>query len=170
MNEHTEKIPFFSTLIRITLYAMVFLMASGGVTGCASKGPLLQKEVTLNILPEEKINNSKSLHLVIRTVSKKDFLIEEYDQIADLVYADPPDKSLIAYRVIVPGQESEIKVDTPVKTDVGIYGMFMEPGENWKVMLPDPVGEEYDIIVQDNTIKFIDKEKQSFWDRLKGIF
>lgn len=163
-----REVKVISTLIQATLFTVVLLTFFAGISGCARKGPAFQKTVTFNILPEEKINNSKSLHLVIRTVSKKSFIVEDYDEIADLIYAEPPDKSLLTYYVVMPGQEDEIKVEVPVETNMGIYGMFMEPGEKWKVLLQHPVGEEYDIIVEGNSIKLIDKKKQSFWEKLKG--
>jgi len=106
---------------------------------------------------------------VIRDVNKKSFLIEDYDEIADLVYTDPPEESLLSWHVVLPGRKKEITVEVPGKSDIGIYGMFTQPGENWKIMFERPLESEYEIIIQDNSLQY-KKEKNGFWKWLLGIF
>ena len=160
----------FLSRLNVTMVSiLVLLLIMGSLCGCAGNKIMLQKKITFSIMPDESSNNKRPLYVVIRKVNKKSFLIEDYDEIADLVYIDPPDESLLAWHVILPGKKEDIKVEIPGKTDVGIYAMFTQPEENWKIMLERPFWEEYEIIIQDNQIGYR-KVKNGFWVWLKGIF
>jgi len=159
-----------SKIIKVrTLGTLVMLLIMLSIFACAGNKPLLQKKITFCIKPDKSANNAQPLYIVIRDVNKKNFLIEDYDEIANLVYTDPPDKSLLIWHVVLPGRKKEITVEVPGKSDVGIYGMFTQPEENWKIMLERPLGSEYEIIIQDNSLKY-KKEKTGFWKWLIGIF
>ena len=162
-----SKVPFVELKITI-LSTLVLLLIAGSLCGCGGKKPLLQKHVTFRITPDADINNAQPVYLVIRKVNKTSFLVEDYDEVAKLVYADPPDDSLLAWKALLPGKKEEIKVAIPSESDVGIYGMFTQPDENWKIMIKSPLGSEYDIMIQDNRLKY--RGKGGFWTWLKGIF
>ena len=154
-------------MLRIAILSTLALMMIGGsLSGCGGK-PLLQSRVTFSITPDPGINNGQPLYVLIRKVNKKNFLIQDYDEIADLVYADPPDESLLGWQAILPGKKEEIKIETPNESDIGIYALFTRPDENWKLMIQRPLGSKYDIIVQDTGMKWA---KGGFWAWLKGLF
>lgn len=160
---------FHSRMKVRTLGILVVLLIMASICGCAGNKFLHQKKVTFCIKPDKSANNAQPLYIVIRDVDKKSFLIEDYDEIADLVYTDSPDESLLTWHVVLPGKKEEITVKVPGKSDVGIYGMFTQPEENWKIMFERPLEAEYEIIIQDNSLKY-KKEKKGFWKWLLGIF
>ena len=165
----TIKEVYFSRLKVMTLGTLIVLLIMVSIFGCAGNKPLLQKKVTFCINPDKSANNSQPLYIVIRDISKKSFLIEEYNEIADLVYTDPPSESLLTWHVVIPGRKEEITVEVPGKSDIGIYAMFTQPEENWKIMFERPLESEYEIIIQDNSLKY-KKEKNGFWKWLLEIF
>ncbi|WP_300671453.1 type VI secretion lipoprotein TssJ [Desulfoluna sp.] len=127
------------------LLMLVILMA---FCGCSNK-----KKITFHITSEPDINDGRPLYLVVREVNRKDFLIEYYDDIADMIYSDPDDESLLFWRMLLPGEKKKIKVLRPEKTEIGIYGMFTQPGNSWKLMIPSPYEKKYDIVVETNNIR-----------------
>ena len=153
----------------MTLGILVMLLIMVSICGCAGNKSQLHNKITFCIKPDKSANNAQPLYIVIRDVNKKNFLIEDYDEIADLVYADPQDESLLSWHVVIPGRKEEITVEVPSKSDVGIYGMFTQPEENWKIMFERPLESEYEIIIQDSSLKYR-KEKNRFWEWLIGIF
>jgi hypothetical protein len=152
-----------------TLGTLVVLLMIASIFGCAGNQFLNQKNVTFCIQPDKRANNAQPFYIVIRDVDKKSFLIEEYDDIADLVYTDSPDEHFLTWHVVLPGRKEEITVEVSGKSDLGIYSMFTQPGENWKMMFERPLEPEYDIIIQDNSLTY-KKEKKGFWKWLLGIF
>ncbi len=148
---------------------LVVLLIMASICGCGGNKFLHQKKVTFCIKPDKSANNAQPLYIVIRDVDKKSFLIEDYDEIADLVYTDSPDEGLLTWHVVLPGKKEEITVEVPGKSDLGIYGMFTQPEENWKIMFERPLEPEYEIIIQDNSLKY-KKEKNGFWKWLLEIF
>ena len=144
-----------------TVSTVALLLIIGSLAGCAGK------RITFRIVPDERANNAQPLCVVIREVNKKSFLIEDYDKIADLVYTDPPDESVLAWHVVLPGKKEAIKVKRPGDVDVGIYAMFTSPEEEWKIMLEQPLGSKYELIIQDNSLRY---RKRGFWTWLRGIF
>ena len=160
---------FHSRMKVRTLGILVVLLIMASICGCAGNKFLHQKKVTFCIKPDKSANNAQPLYIVIRDVDKKSFLIEDYDEIADLVYTDSPDESLLTWHVVLPGRKKEITVEVPGKSDLGIYAMFTKPEENWKIMFERPLEPEYEIIIQDNSLKY-EKEKNGFWKWLLEIF
>lgn len=147
MSKIVKEAPL-SRLKASTVSTLVLLLIMGSLCGCAGKG------ITFRIMPDESTNNGQPLYIVIREVNKKSFLIEDYEEIADLLHADPPDESLLAWHVVLPGKKEKIKVERPIKSDVGIYGMFTRPEENWKIMLERPLRPKYEIIIRDNSLEY----------------
>jgi hypothetical protein len=160
---------FFSRIKLRTIGTLAMLLIMVSICGCAGNMPLLQKKITFCIKPDKSANNAQPLYIVIRDVNKKNFLIEDYDEIDDLLYADPPDESLLTWHVVLPGRKEEITVEVSRKSDVGIYGMFTQPEKNWKIMFERPLESEYEIIIQDNNLKY-EKEKNAFWKWLMRLF
>jgi len=166
MNKKINKIPIEK--LKTTIFStLILLLIGGGLYGCGSKKPIIRKNVTFRITSEADINNAQPVYIVIRKVNKKKFLVENYDEIAELVYADPPDDSVLAWKAILPEKKEKVKVAIPSKSDIGIYGMFTQPDENWKTIINSPFGKKYDILIKDKSIKY---RKKGFWVRIKELF
>ncbi len=169
MSKIIKEIFFSRMKVRMSGTLVVFLIMAS-ICGCAGNKFLHQKKkVTFCIKADKSANNAQPLYIVIRDVDKKSFLIEDYDEIADLVYTDSLEESLLTWHVVLPGGKEDIAVEVPGKADVGIYAMFTKPEENWKIMFERPLESEYKIIIQDNSLKY-EKEKNGFWKWLLEIF
>lgn len=106
-------------------------------------------KLTLRSYPDT--NKGQPVYVMIRSVNAKKFLTDSYQDIADKVFADPPDPSVLDYKAILPGQKQKIKLKKP-DTSVGIYCMFTEPGDEWKIILPRPLNSKYKIELEKNRI------------------
>jgi len=101
-----------------------------------------------------------------RQIGMLRFLLESYDEIAGMVYSDPPDESLLAWHPLLPGKKDKIKVEKPKKNDVAVYALFTQPGDGWKIMLKNPLGSKYDINVQNGSLTY---RKAGFWAKLRRM-
>jgi hypothetical protein len=82
---------------------------------------------------------------------------------ATMLFANPPDSSVLASLVLLPGEEQEIKIKRPDKVDIGLYCFFTQPGDPWKIKLDQPLGEEYEVALGENNIVEAEKEPGSWW-------
>jgi hypothetical protein len=112
-----------------------------------------KEQVTFHIAPNASVNNQRPVYIVFRKVNTKNFLTESYDNIADMVYADPPDESLLAWHILMPGQNEKVLVTKPDKLSLGVYVLFTQPGEKWKMLLEKPLKSEYKISIQKNVLE-----------------
>ncbi len=138
------------------LTIVLFLTLIGLLNGCASiKKFLAPKKETVAFAFETgaETNNGKPVYVVIRTVNKKKFLTQSYDQIADMVYADPPVPSLLAWHMLLPGKKEKIQVEKPEEAAIGVYVLFTQPGMKWKIMLKEPFEKKYDIVLLKNSLQ-----------------
>ena len=157
---------FFIPRLKETVFSLVFLLILGILYGCGGNLGLAKRNITFHVMPDSSINNGQPLYIVIRKVNKKSFLLESYDEIADMVYSDPPDESLLAWHPLLPGKKDKIKVEKPKKNEVAIYAMFTQPGEGWKIMLKSPLGSKYDINIKNDNLTY---RKAGLWARLRRI-
>ena len=139
---------------RKLVWFLAFLLIVFAFSGCGGNSHLMRSKVSLRIKPELNANNGRPFYIVIREVNKTSFLIDGYDEIAEMVYADQQEESLITWCVILPGKENKIKFAKPEKSDLGVYGLFTQPGDNWKIMINKPLGSKYEIIPYANGLKY----------------
>lgn len=141
---------------------LVLALGLWGLCGCAGKDPVPVadplEEITFFIESDLDANDGQPLGMMIREVTSKEFLTDGYDEIAGMAYTDPKDESLLDWRILLPGKSEEVKIVKPSKSDIGIYCLFTQPGENWRIMLKNPFGSEYKIIVRKNNLVYIKKE------------
>ncbi|MEN6465521.1 MAG: hypothetical protein ABFD62_10110 [Syntrophaceae bacterium] len=123
------------------------------MSGCG--GPKNIKTIDFNFQADEKSNGERPVHVMIREVSKKSFLTETYADVADMVYAEPREKSLLAVRVILPGGKERVTLDVnkPDDVNIGVYGMFSEPGKSWRLILETPLEKKYTIRIKGNALE-----------------
>ena len=144
------------------LRILALLIIVGVLCGCAGSKDSVKKEyITLYINPDSSVNSERPVYIVIRKANIKNFLAEEYDAIVDMVHAEPPDETLLAWRILLPGQQEKIEVVKPDKASIGVYVLFTNPGENWKMILEIPLESEYKINLKNNVLE--DYRKRVFW-------
>lgn len=100
--------------------------------------------------PSREANEGRPLRMLVRSVDKKTYLEEPYEAVAGKVIA--PDASVLAAEVVFPGRRREIKVKRPKEGAVGVYMMFLRPGQRWKLLLEPPLPSRVRLWVEANRI------------------
>jgi predicted component of type VI protein secretion system len=136
-----------------TVIILSLLIMIGSLSGCGKSTAVKREEVVFNITPDAHVNDDRPVYIVIRKVNKMEFLTDNYDGITDVVCTNPPPESLMAWQMLLPGQNEKIQVFKPEKSDIGIYVLFANPGENWKIILEAPLKKEYNIKVKPNELE-----------------
>ena len=127
------------------IVAVMTSVLLAGLFGCA------KNHMSIKIRSNYSTNNEQPVCIVIRSVNYNNFLTESYQDIAGMVYADPPNPSVIASHIILPGTKEKIEIEIPPKELVGVYSLFKEP-DIWKVILSRPFDKKYYIILEHNRI------------------
>lgn len=146
------KATLFSWYTARAVIILTLLLITGILYGCGG-GAVKKEFITFQIMPDTSINDERPVYIVIRKVNKMEFLIENYDGIAGTVFANPPDESVLAWHMLLPGQNEKIAVVMPEKADIGVYVLFASPGDNWKMILEKPLKSEYKINVKNNELE-----------------
>jgi hypothetical protein len=123
---------------------MLLLGVLAVASGCA--------HMTLTVKANYDTNRGNPVYVLVRSVNEKAFLTESYQDVIGIVFKDPPDPSILAYQVIVPGQKQKLRVEKPADTPIGVYCLYTEPDEQWKMMLPQPLHSRYLILLEKNRI------------------
>lgn len=148
----------WNTARTLLLFAMVLM--AGMFYGCG-KGTVKKEMITFQIMPDRTINDEQPVYILIRKVNKTEFLTENYNGIADTVFANPPDESVLARLMLLPGQNEKISVTKPDKDDLGVYAFFARPGDQWKLLLEKPLKSAYKLNVKYNEL--MEYRKGLFW-------
>jgi hypothetical protein len=154
------KGPFFTWNWSRALVVFAMILMAGMLYGC-SKGAVKKELITFKIKPDRTINDERPVYLLIRKVNKTEFLTESYNTIADTAFANPPDESVLARLVLLPGQNEKISFTKPDKADLGVYVLFASPGDQWKLLLEKPLKSEYSINLKNNEL--LEYRKGLFW-------
>ncbi|UCG21827.1 MAG: hypothetical protein JSU80_04420 [Deltaproteobacteria bacterium] len=132
------------------------------IAGCGNKH-VPPPQIVFTIESENEANDGQPFHCAIRSVNAKQFLTEGYDGVANMLFANPPDSTVLATIVILPGDEQELQINKPDQNDLGFYCFFTQPGDPWKVRLEQPLGEEYEISLGKSEILETEKADGSWW-------
>ena len=151
-----------SNLKRLLIGSILLSVVAPFMGGCGGKH-VPPPEIVFTIDSESETNQGRPFHCVFRFVNANQFLGDSYDTVAALLFANPPDESVLASLVLLPGEEQEIKIKRPDKADIGLYCFFTEPGDPWKIRLDQPLGEEYEITLGENNILEAEMEDGSWW-------
>jgi predicted component of type VI protein secretion system len=148
-NMKTRKKNFINYCLIIVVLSFTVIMMQ------ACSGPKYVKKVDFTLIADEKANGERSVYIVIRKMNQKVFLSESYDDVANTVFAEPRDQSLLAWRILMPGQEEKIKLEIikPDEVNIGVYGLFANPGKNWKLLLETPLESKYSIKVRESDLE-----------------
>jgi hypothetical protein len=138
------------------LIVLSLLIIMVGMQGCG-KSTVKKEQIVFNIVPDARMNDERPVYIVIRKTNRMEFLINDYESISNMIYANPPNESILAWQILLPGQKETIQVVKPEKSDIGAYVLFTNPGENWKLILEDPLKPEYYIKVNNNEAELYNK-------------
>jgi len=133
--------------MRFVIIAMLVLSVAG--VGCARKR---YAYVHMTSYPDS--NNGRPVYVMVREVNKSNFLVDYYGDIAELIYADKDkkDESVLGWVMVKPGEKTELKVRRNEGAELAFYGLFTEPGDNWKVWVSAPLKKSYRVYVGKNNL------------------
>ena len=84
-------------------------------------------------------NQGGPLVVVVRKTDRAGFLAEDYDAIADGVFAHPRDPAVVRKAIVRPGHR--VTLDVPRTTAqgevLGLYFLFSTPGDRWRLAIGD---------------------------------
>lgn len=133
--------------VRGGVTALAFLLILAGSVGCAGK-----KYAYVHMTSYPDSNNGRPVYVLVRDVEKKNFLVDYYGDIAGLIYAGKRDESVLGWVMVEPGKKTELKVVRTEGSEFAIYGMFTEPGDNWKLWVPAPLKKSYRVFIGKNNL------------------
>ena len=111
--------------------------ACGGAKPAPSKPP--PPPLRIEITAARDSNQGGPLVVVVRKTDRAGFLAEDYDAIADGVFAQPRDPAVMRKAIVRPGQR--VTLDVPRATAqgevLGLYVLFSTPGDRWRLAIGD---------------------------------
>jgi predicted component of type VI protein secretion system len=114
--------------------AIVAALAGCGGGQKATPG---KPRLTLSVTPSRTTNHGRTLHALVRTVVLKQFVEDQYRNVAQLVPS--PDDSVLSAFVVFPGVAQTITIDRPAKGAIAVYFLFTgAAGTTWKQMFDVP--------------------------------
>jgi hypothetical protein len=108
------------------------LATAAALAGCGgSQHPASAPTVTLSVTPLPTCNRGRPLQAVVRAVTLKQFVEDQYGSIAKLVVG--PDDSVLSSFVVFPGIAQTIAFTPPAKGGFAVYFLFTgAAGTSWK--------------------------------------
>lgn len=99
------------------------------------KEPPLQVEITAG----KDTNHGGPLYVVVRKLEQAGFLADDYDAIADRLFVEPRDPSVLRKAIVRPGNVVTVEADRELADGeiLGIYFMFSVPGDTWRLAVLD---------------------------------
>jgi len=134
----------------VVAFISVVLLSASGCSGRPKtpKPPMM----TLNIMPEASANGGQVFYMLVRSTNQKQFLTDGYQTIASLVFTDPADPSVLGVFPVFPDRQQKVKVVQPDQNPVAFYFLFTNPSEQWRQLAPQPLGVQYDIYIEKETV------------------
>lgn len=147
------------------LNSILYILLILSILNSCALNKELPPQLTLTIKSNSRTNKGIPFHVALRAVDTQIFLTDSYQDVAGVIFSTPPDTSVLGKTAIIPGSTREISVNRPEDMPVGIYCLFTEPGEEWKMMLEQPLHSKYTISLEQNRI--IETEK--IFHKKKGL-
>lgn len=142
------------------LFAVVLMFF---LSGCSKKRPP-PPQMFFHVQSDTVTNNGQLFYFVSRNITDKQFLTDDYQMVANMVFADPPEKTIIRSHVILPGTKQQLQIEQPEENPLALYFFFTEPGDQWKRLLDQPLAKDYDIKIEKNTVTI--SKRKSLWRRI----
>ncbi len=113
--------------------SVVFVIVSG-FNIFSSEG----KDIGVCLKLEPNVNGGTPFYVYLKEVDKGEFLREDYEHVVMESLSSAEVQSECKSQVLIPGKIYEIRFPRKnLNKQVGIYFLFTQPGENWK-LLCDP--------------------------------
>jgi hypothetical protein len=128
-------------------------LALSVATGCASTTRIYVKST-------DQTNDGNTLYMTVRSADGKAVGSEQYQQVAQKLFSDPPDPTIISNQPIFPGNTVSLTLDNPESRDIVIYFFFTQPGSNWRLPLRKPLPAEVFIDLGTNQIERVQIRKR----------
>ena len=138
--------PTLLRFVRIIAATAIIWGLSGVVAGCASN-------IRFSITADDQTNKATPVYVVVRSVDGQTFLAEHYNAVAEKVFQNKPDETILERTIIFPNQTEVIQIEHPESGNLGVYVLFSEPGENWRIPLQSPFPQEVLISLGKNQIR-----------------
>ena len=123
---------------RAAICAVVCAICAAGCGGAAGQ---VRKPapVHLEITAGKDTNHGGPLYVVVRKLDQAGFLADDYDAIADRLFAEPGDPSVLRKVIVRPGQALTVDADRdlPDGQILGVYFLFSVPGDSWRLAIAD---------------------------------
>jgi hypothetical protein len=117
--------------------------------GCGTSATVKR---TVILKPVSNANYGRPFYVLIRSVTEKEFLTDNYDKVAKMVYPNSEDPSVLKVALVWPDLERKIEVDVPKDKPVGIYCIFTSPGNPWKMLLAPPLKSKLKAVLKRRTV------------------
>ena len=124
----------------VVTVAIVAALAGGGGGGgggqkSAAGGP--KSTIAVAVTPSRTCNRGRPLQAIVRTITLKQFVEDQYRNIAQLVVS--PDDSVLSSFVVYPGIDQTITIAAPAKGAIAVYFLFTgATGTSWKQLFDSP--------------------------------
>ena len=113
-----------------------------GLIGCGASAriPARPAPVRLEISAGKDTNHGGTLYVVVRKIDQAGFLAEDYDAIADRLFGEPADASVLRKAIVRPGAAVTVDAERPAADGeiLGVYFLFSMPGDDWRLAIVDP--------------------------------
>ena len=120
---------------RWALCAVLAASCGGAKPVVRPKEPPLHLEITAG----KDTNQGGPLYVVVRKLEQAGFLADDYDQIADRLFVEPRDPSVLRKAIVRPGNVTTVEAEPELADGeiLGIYFMLSVPGDAWRIAVLD---------------------------------
>ena len=141
--------------VYILLTVITFLLA------CSST-PEPPPPLGLNISVNIQANNGELFYVVAKTTNEKGFMLDSYENIANLAFSDNPEPERLSVFSVVPGTNQDYTIIQPAEGMIGLYFLLTKPGSQWKKLLTIPFESNYDVLL-DATGKIVIRKSKHWY-------
>lgn len=136
------------TAARAAIGAAVFAICAAGCGGAAAQ---VRKPAPfhLEITAGKDTNHGGPLYVVVRKLDQAGFLADDYDAIADRLFVEPRDPSVLRKVIVRPGQAITVDADRDLADGeiLGVYFLFSVPGDSWRLAIADRAIQRIHIVL-----------------------
>lgn len=131
--------------------AVAAALAAICAAGCGGAVAQIRKPapVHLEITAGPDTNHGGPLYVVVRKLDQAGFLADDYDAIADRLFSEPRDPSILRKVVVRPGQAITVDADRELADGeiLGVYFLFSVPGDSWRLAVADRAIQRIKIVL-----------------------
>ena len=137
------------------------LAVSGMLSGCGgSRTAPVPIPMDLYVEVNNSANDGEVFYMVVRTITDKQFMIDSYQDVAGLAFADPPDPSVLGTFALFPGKNQKFRVAKPLRDSLGLYFLFTKPSDQWKNIEDQPLAKGYRVFLGKD---YVSINQKSLW-------